>query len=186
VNTADLSAYITAQGVENGRQNLDGMFFKLEAPAGGQPGEQAYFRYSGAFYSHWDYDSATGKYLRFSDTNNDYDNRNEQYTQLTDLLTGQPIASANVVMLLVPYEYYDQSADVVDVLFTGSGTASAFRDGQVYQVKWKRNDMDVVSLTYADGTPFPLKPGNTWFEVMGTSSTIQQTGKSWRYVFSIP
>ncbi len=37
VNTAELSAFITARGVENGRQNLDGMFFKLEAPAGGQP-----------------------------------------------------------------------------------------------------------------------------------------------------
>ena len=186
VNTADLSAYITSQGVENGKQNLDGMSFKLEPPTGGQPAGQIYVRYSGAFYSRWDYDPTTGTYLRFSDTVDDYDNKNEQYAQLTDLLTGQPIASNNVVVLLVPYEYYDQTADVVDVLFTGSGMAYAFRDGQLYQVKWRRNDMDVVSLTYTDGTPFPFKPGNTWFEVMGVSSQIHQTGTSWRFVHAIP
>lgn len=186
VNTADLSAYITARGVENGRQDLDGMFFKLEAPAGGQPGEQAYVRYSGAYYSRWDYDSTTGKYLRFSDTLNDYNNVKEEYAQLTDLLTGQPIASDNVVVLLVTYEYYDQAADVVDVLFTGSGTAYAFRDGQVYLVKWQRNDMDVVSLTYEDGTPFPFKPGNTWFEVMGISSTVQPAKQGWHFTHKVP
>ena len=186
VNTAELSAYITARGVENGRQNLDGMQFKTEAPAGGQPGNQVYVRFSGAFYSRWDYDSTAGEYLRFSDTVNDYDKQNEQYTQLTDRLTNQPISAANVVVLLVTYEYYDKDADVVDVLFTGSGKAVAFRDGQAYLVKWQRNDMDVVSLTYDDGSAFSLKPGNTWYEVMGTSSTIQQTPQGWRYTHLIP
>ena len=52
----------------NGRQNLNGMFFNLTAPAGGQPGTQVYVRYSGAIYNRWDYDPASGKYLRFSDT----------------------------------------------------------------------------------------------------------------------
>ena len=42
VNTADLSAYATSKGIENGRQNLDGMSFKLEAPAGGQAREAGY------------------------------------------------------------------------------------------------------------------------------------------------
>ena len=55
VNTADLSAYATQQGF-NGVQNLDNMFFKLDAPAGGQPGAQIYVHYSGAIYNRWDYD----------------------------------------------------------------------------------------------------------------------------------
>ena len=189
VNTADLSAYITAQGVENGRQNLDGMSFKLEAPAGGQPGKQAILRYSGAIYNRWDYDPTTGKYLRFSDTVDDVDNHNEQYAQLTDRLANQPIAFDNVVVLFIAHEVYSTDSHgnkIYDILFSGSGDAYAFRDGQMYQVKWQRNDTDVVSLTNLDGTPFAFKPGTTWFEVVGLNSTLSQGERGWRFTHLMP
>ena len=184
VNTADLSAYATSKGIQNGRQNLDGMSFKLESPAGGQPGKQVIVRYSGVIYNRWDYDASTGKYLRFSDTLNDYDNLNEQYAQSTDRLTNQPIAFNNVVVLYVTHELY--SPGIYDTLFSGSGDGYAFRDGQVYQVKWQRNDTDVVSLANPDGTPFPFRPGTTWFEVVGVNSTVQQTDQGWRFTHQMP
>jgi len=183
VNTADLSAYATLKGI-NGRQNLDGMSFKLKSPAGGQPGKQVIVRYSGSIYNRWDYDPTTGKFLRFSDTLDDFDVQNEKYAQLTDRLTNQPIAFDNVVVLYVTYELY--SPGIYDILFSGSGDGYAFRDGQVYQVKWQRNDTDVVSLTNPDGTPFPFKPGTTWFEVVGTNSTVQQTDQGWRFTHQMP
>ena len=162
VNTADLSAFITAKGVENGRQNLDGMSFKLAAPTTGQPGKQAIVHYSGSIYNRWDYDPTTGKYLRFSETADAFNTgQNEQYAQLTDRLTGQPLAFDNVVVLYVNHELY--SPGIYDILLSGSGDAYAFRDGQMYQVKWQRGDTDVVSLTNPDGTPFAFKPGTTWF-----------------------
>jgi hypothetical protein len=185
VNTADLSAYATKKGIQNGRQNLDGMFFKLEAPGGGQPGVQFVVRYSGEIYNRWDYDPATGKYLRFSDTAEDYNaGQSEQYAQLTDRLTNQPIAFNNVVVLYATHELY--SPGIYDILFSGSGDGYTFRDGQVYQVKWQRNDTDVVSLTNPDGTPFPFKPGTTWFEVVGINSTVQQTDQGWRFTHQMP
>jgi hypothetical protein len=184
VNTAELSAYATSKGIQNGRQNLDGMSFNAQAPAGGQPGTQVFIRYSGVIYNRWDYDPATGKYLRFSDTVNDYDNVKEQYAQLTDRLTNQPIAFNNVVVLYVTHELY--SPEIYDILFSGSGDGYAFRDGQAYQVKWQRNDTDVVSLTNLDGTAFTFKPGNTWFEVVGIGSQVQQTGQSWRFLHLMP
>jgi len=184
VNTADLSAYATSKGIQNGRQNLDGMSFKLESPAGGQPGKQVIVRYSGVIYNRWDYDASTGKYLRFSDTLNDYDNLNEQYAQSTDRLSNQPIAFNNVVVLYVTHELY--SPGIYDILFSGSGDGYAFRDGQVYQVKWQRNDTDVVSLANPDGTPFPFRPGTTWFEVVGVNSTVQQTDQGWRFTHQMP
>ena len=186
VNTADLSAYITAQGVENGRQNLDGMSFDPAAPAAGQPGTQLFVRYSGVIYNRWDYDSVSGKYLRSADNADDYDNNNEQYVQSTDLLTGKPIAFDNVVVLFVITDHYIVSPEVVDIQFVGTGTAYAFRDGQVTQVTWKRDPTSVVSLTNADGTPFPFKPGTTFFEVMGAGSQVQQTGQSWRFIHAMP
>ena len=189
VNTADLSAYATTKGIQNGRQNLDGMFFKLKAPDGGQPGKQAIVRYSGVIYNRWDYDPTTGKYLRFSDTLDDFDVRNEQYAQLTDRLTNQPIAFDNMVVLLVTHEVYSTDSHgnkITDILFSGSGDGYAFRDGQVYKVKWQRNDPDVVSLINPDGTPFPFKPGTTWFEVVGVNSTAQQTDQGWRFTHQMP
>jgi hypothetical protein len=184
VNTADLSAYATKKGI-NAKQDLNGMFFKLAVPDGGQPATQALVRYSGAIYNRWDYDPASGTYLRFSDTADAIDvNQPEQYAQLTDRLTNQPIAFDNLVILYVNHELY--SPGIYDILLSGSGAAYAFRDGQMYQATWQRNDTGVVSLTNPDGTPFAFKPGTTWFEVVGFNSTIQQTDQSWRFTHYMP
>lgn len=184
INTADLSAYLTAKGVENGRQNLDGMSFNLTTPPAGQLGAQVYVRYSGVIYNRWDYDPSIGKYLRFSDSANDYNNLDEQYVQSTDRLTNQPIAFDNIVVLYATHEIY--SPGIYDILFSGSGDGYAFRDGQAYHVKWQRNNTNVVSLTNLDGTLFTFKPGTTWFEVIGASSRVQQTNPSWRFIHLMP
>lgn len=187
VDTAKLSNYITQKGVENGRQNLDGMSFQPEAPAGGLEVGQFTVRFSGAIYNHWEYDAKLGKYLRFSDVDSDFNGgRDEKYAQVTDRLTNQPLAFSNVVVLFASNEYYNRSPEVIDIQFLGSGTAYAFRDGQVYQVQWQRNLTDVVSLTYPDGSPFPFKPGNTWFEVIGQKSTVEQTDKGPRFTNLMP
>jgi hypothetical protein len=183
VNTADLNAYATRIGI-NGRQNLDGMSFKLPAPSGDQPVSQVYVRYSGAIYNRWDYDPATDRYLRFVDDVDDYNNNNPKYVQLTDRLTNQPIAFDNLVVLYVVHEVY--SPGIYDIQLNGSGDGYAFRDGQAYQVKWQRNSTDVVSLTNLDGTPFSFKPGTTWFEVVGTNSTLQQTPPVWQFTHYMP
>lgn len=184
-NTADLSAYITQKGVANGQQNLDGMTFKLPAPAGGQPVGHIYVRYSAAIYNRWDYDPATGKYLRFSDTADDLTGgQNEHYAQLTDRLTKQPVAFDNLVVLYITHQLY--SPGIYDILFSGSGQAYAFRDGQAYPVRWQRNDPNVVSLMNPDGTSFAFKPGTTWFEVVGTGSRVQQTAQGWRFTHIMP
>ena len=185
VNTADLSAFITQKGIENGRQNLDGMSFKLDPPAGGQAVSHIYARYSAAIYNRWDYDTAAGKYLRFSDTTEDLNSgQSEQYAQLTDRLTNQPIAFDNLVILYINHELY--AANIYDILFSGLGTGFAFRDGQAYQVNWQRNDTDVVSLSNPDGTPFAFKPGATWFEVVGLNSTLSQGEQGWRFTHLMP
>ncbi|MGD0753292.1 MAG: DUF3048 domain-containing protein [Anaerolineales bacterium] len=184
VNTADLSAYATKRGI-NGEQNLNNMFFNLQAPEGGLAGTQLYVHYSAATYNRWDYDPVSGKYLRFSDTA-DVTNigQTEQYAQLTDQLTNQPVGFDNVVVLYVNHELY--SPGIYDILLSGSGDAFAFRDGQAYKVQWQRNATEVVSLTKPDGSPFPFKPGTTCFEVIGLQSTVAQSGQSWRFTHQMP
>jgi hypothetical protein len=186
--TSALSAYVTNRGVENGRQNLDGMTFNPEVPAGGVIGSQLYVRYSGDNYTRWDYDSSTGQYLRFQD--NVYDTgQGEDYLPLTDRLNDQQISAANVVVILVRHEYYQQPPnEIVDILLSGSGTAYAFRDGQMYQVQWNRPSTNsVLTLSNPDGSTFPFKPGNTWFQVVGVSTQAsQQNDDTWRFNFLFP
>jgi Protein of unknown function (DUF3048) C-terminal domain/Protein of unknown function (DUF3048) N-terminal domain len=187
-DTAAMSAHVTATGVSNGRQNLDGMTFNPTVPVSGTIGTQVYVRYSGDNYTRWDYDAATGKYLRFQD--NVFDTgQGEEYVPLTDRLNNQQISSSNVVVILARHEYYQQPPnEIIDILLSGSGTAYAFRDGKMYQVVWNRPTINsVLSLTYPDGTPFPYKPGTTWFQVVGvTTKATQESTGTWRFNFLQP
>ncbi len=187
-DTAAMSAHITAQGVSNGRQNLDGMTFDSTVPTGGSTGAQVYVRYSGDNYVRWDYDPSSGKYLRFQD--NVFDTgQGEEYTPLTDRLNDQQISTPNVVVILARHEYYQQPpAEIIEIQLSGTGTAYAFRDGQMYQVQWNRPTINsVLSLTNSDGTPFPYKPGTTWFQVVGVSTKVtEESAGAWRFNFFQP
>jgi hypothetical protein len=189
-NTIDLTTYINKLNVAGGnkRQNLDGFLFKLQAPAGGEPAAQLFVRYSSAIYNRWDYDPEKRKYFRFSDVENDFESgQNEVYQQLTDRLTGEPISADNVVVMVIPHEYILRSPEIVDIIASGRGKAYLFRDGRKFDLRWYRNAKDqLFTLVDKDEKPFPLKPGNTWFEVVGTSTILENAGKGWRFTFNIP
>lgn len=189
-NTADLTALINNRKVAggNGRQNLDGFHFNYDPPIQGALAGQVYVRYSAAIYNRWDYDAQTDKYFRFSDTQDDFEQgKNEVYEQLTDRLTGEPISADNLVLLYVTHQYYTLRPEIVDIVMSGPGKVYLFRDGQVFELTWYRNALDdLFILVDQDGKPFPLKPGNTWFEIVGTSTKATNEGSNWRFVFQIP
>lgn len=185
LNTAKLQDYLKEAQIDNSRQNLDGMFFQLGAPAGGTPINSFFVRFSSAIYNRWDYDTATGRYLRYSDSQN-ADTAPEAYQQLTDRVTGQPIAVDNVVMIQVLHEDREPNPEVEmpDMNLVGEGTAYIARDGQMYPVKWQRKtNNDVLTLVNSDGTLFPFKPGQTWFEVLDLYSTVTTEGSTMRFNF---
>ncbi len=190
VNTKEMGNFIVGKGADNNRPNLDGMTFKLTVPANGQPATKIFNRYSISAYSRWDYDSASGRYLRYQDTQEDSNGSGEVYDALIDKITGVQISTANVVVLVAPHKFLVRSggSEIVDIELTGSGTAYAYRDGNVYQVTWNRADTEsVLTLTNADGSAFPFKPGNTWFEVVGKSTLISNPeAGAWRFENSFP
>ncbi len=190
VNTAEMGKFIAAKGVDNSRQKLDGMTFKLAPPANGQPATKIFNRYSISAYSRWDYDSASGRYLRFQDTQEASDGAGEGYAPLNDKITGIQISAANVVVIMAPHKFVVKSggSEIVNIELSGSGTAYAYRDGNVYQVSWNRaNDDSVLSLTFPDGTAYPFKPGNTWFEVVGKTTLITNPeSTTWRFENQFP
>ena len=186
--TSEIHGYINNQGVDDSRQNLDGMYFNLEPPKGGQEGNQVAVRYSGDDYVTWEFDSSNGNYLRFQDDSFDT-GQGETYAPLTDRNNDEQISAENVVVVLMEHSYYRKPpAEIVEILVSGSGPAYLFRDGQVFEVRWNIPATDsVLFLTDQDGTPIPYKPGNTWYQVVGNSSTISNPEENtWRFEFLVP
>ena len=147
-----------------------------------------YVRYSGDNYARWDYDPNTGSYLRYQD--NFYDQgEGEQYAALTDRLNDQQVTAENVVVIIAPHQYYQQPPnEIVEVLLSGSGVAYAMRDGQLYKITWNRPaNSSVLFLTFADGSRYPFKPGQTWFQVMGSNTLVSQPDDGvWRFNHQMP
>ena len=189
-NTADLTNYINGRKVEggNGRQNLDGLAFNHQAPSSGAPANHVTVRYSAAIYNRWDYDPTTGKYLRFSDQKDDFDAKNETYAPLIDRLTGQQVSADNVLVLYTNHKYFSQKPEVVDITLSGSDKAILFRDGQAFQLRWQATKpLDALfNLIGPNGQTFPLKPGNTFIEVVGASTKMEKNAPEWRFTFQTP
>lgn len=186
--TQAMSAYADSRNVANERQMLDGMTFDSMLPAGGAPANQVFVRYSSDDYVRWDFDPLSGKYLRFQDNVLD-SGQGEEYAPLIDRLNDQQVTADNVVVLVARHEFYQQPPnEIIEIYLSGSGIAYAFRDGQVYQVRWNRPMTNsVVFLTNMDGTPFPYHPGATWYQVVGEATSITQPdATTWRFNFSFP
>ncbi len=183
-----VSAYETKKNNDNTKQNLDGMLFAANTPQGGKSAGQVYTRYSFALYSRWDYDPTTGRYLRFQDSQNDENGAGEKYEPFIDRTTNQQIAADNVVVLVVADDYVQRPPnEIVDIQLSGQGQAYAYRDGQVYDVRWNRPTVDsVLYLTFPDGTRYPFKPGNTFIQIVNKESTIKTLDDgSWHFTYYI-
>jgi hypothetical protein len=186
--TSEIHDFVKNQGVDDSRQNLDGMYFNLEIPDDGQVGNQVTIRYSGDDYVLWEYDPSSDKYLRFQDDSFDQ-GEGETFAPLIDRNNEEQITADNVVVLLMEHSYYRKPpSEIVEILMSGSGPAYIFRNGMAYEVRWNIPAPDsVLFLTYPDGTPFPYNPGNTWYQVVGQYSTISNPEEeTWRFEFLIP
>lgn len=203
-DTSAMNDYLKIAGIDNSRQNLEGMFFQMDPPAGGQTADQIFVRFSGAIYNRWDWHADKRQYVRYAELANDVDRNNPQYGLLTDRNDDTPIVADSLVTICVPHRYFFKSdeIDVVEIIPSpesgsvtscdgntyagGSGPAWIARDGVIYKVTWKRSQTtDLISLYGADDQPFAFKPGRTWVEVIGASSTVTQEGKDWKFDFHI-
>ena len=193
-DTAAVRTYLKSVGVNDRRQNLNGMTFSPLTPDGGQSINRINVRYSVSAYLYWQYDASTGRYFRFQDNQEDLGGLGEGFHQLVDRLNNQPIQADNVVVLTmshchaiyVPPEGDIPAIEIVDMDFVGSGVAYAFRNGQAYEVKWVRPSNDwVVYLIKNDGTPYFFKPGTTWFQVITDKSSLSAVDDDIQFDFHL-
>lgn len=149
----------------NQAQELRGMDFAPEAPEGGQPATQIDIPYpSRDMVVEWRYDSASESYLRW-----------QAGVPHLDAASGEQISATNVVVVYATHVDTDIFEDEprrnhpsVQIQLWGSGPAVVFRDGQAFEGLWARPKRESM-LVFRDSAgqiPIPLKPGNTWIELV--------------------
>ena len=172
-STKDLWDTTTSLGL-NARQDLHGMAFFPDPPAGGAPARTIHLNFHlDDNVTEWRYDPATGRYARWVDTATP-----GELTSHTDAVNGQPLTAANVVVLYVNHVPTDIVEDFAygghcgyEIQLWGNGPAKLFRDGQAYDVAWVRfNVNDVIGFVGPNNKVVPFKPGNTWFEILNLNS----------------
>jgi hypothetical protein len=187
-NTTALTEFIAKRN-GNYRPDLTGMHFADRLPSGGEIGLNVYTRYSLFMYNWWQYSVETGKYLRSQETVGYPNPEKVSYEEHVDDLTGERISADNVVVLIVPHEYFIKTAttEIIDIHLEGQGRGYVFREGFAFPIIWSRPpDGGVLNLLFPDGGHFPLKPGNTWYQVVSEQSTVERFGIDWTFTFAMP
>jgi hypothetical protein len=154
------------------------------------PGNLMYAYYSEDDYHYWSYLPETGEYVRYQEKNDTRNGKQESYTPLVDRVNGTTVHAANVVYLFAYHTFADsfQAEDeVYHIDLTGSGEAYVFRDGLGIVARWSRSFANQpLALTDAKGAMIYLKPGITFYEMLGTNSYVDQGDGEWTFHHATP
>ena len=149
----------------NERQDLTGLHFSVDPPEGGQPAAHINIPYpSRDMIVEYRYDPDLGAYLRW-----------DGGSPHLDAATGEQIAVTNVVVVYANHVDTDIYEDEprrnhpsVQIQLWGTGPVVVLRDGVAYEGLWARPQRDQM-LVFRDAKgqlPIPLKPGNTWIQLV--------------------
>lgn len=177
-------------GVDNTRPPLRSGFFSYLPPQAALPAERIFTQYSADDYNYWQYLRTENRYLRYQETNDVHKEKPASYAPLTDALTGLAVKADNVVVLFVSHRFANSNEaedEVYHIDLYGSGQAYIFRDGLALEATWKRTHLNQpLLLTNALGAPVYLKPGVTFYQVIGLTSEAWVDGADWHFSFSAP
>ena len=180
-NTETLWKVATQKGMNTPPKPTGAWAFSEGAPAGGKNAASLAIPYPQLYKVlsvGWRYDAGSGRWLRTL-----------AGKPAIDKADGKQISAANVVVLiantvetLIPEQGTKlvrggcQSNASVEVQLWGSGPVKILRDGKVYEGKWVRADRRApFRFVDAQGKDIPLKPGNSWWQVVptGMAATVQ-------------
>lgn len=124
--------------------------------------------YRPLFGVRYEYDAATRAYTRFQNGVREVDPAN-----------GEAVAAKNIVIIHTDVHSTDAFGldpagnQKLDMVLTGAGPGSVFRDGRRQDVTWSRPDIfDVFVLRNATGEVVRLSPGQTWIHIVPKDWTI--------------
>ncbi len=180
----------TKNGLENERPMIRNGFFSEMVPLSELGGTRMYTYYSEDSYNYWDYDPKTKQYIRYQELSDTRNGKPESYDVLIDSATGEAVHAANVVFMLVHHNFsntFDEEDEVYQIDLVDSGEAYVFRDGVGIPARWIRTNKDQpLLLTTVNGAPIYLRPGITFYEVLGAASYVDQDAGEWNFHHSTP
>ena len=189
---------LARKDADNQRQELHGSFFSADPPVGGVLVDRIFTHYSKCDYNYWEYVPQTGRYVRYQEVSKiqtpvhleDCSDTPETYAPLTDALTQEQVAADNVIELFVSHTFANQNEqedEIYHINLIDSGSAFVFRDGQAYPARWMRTEIgQPLLLTTPAGQPIYLRPGTSFYEVIGETSTDWSDGGDWHFEFHTP
>ena len=110
--------------------------------------------------SMFEFDTATGKYKRFSGGE-----------QTVDLDTKDAVLLDNIFIIEAKHRFID-SYGRREIDLESGGKAYLLQKGKVNQVEWKNKNGEIVPVT--NGAEIPLVPGKTWINVVPTNPGLQK------------
>ncbi|MCB0222295.1 MAG: DUF3048 domain-containing protein, partial [Anaerolineae bacterium] len=127
----------------------------------------------------WEYDDATGRYLRFTTDEPHMD------------FNGGQVSAANVVIYFADHQDTDivedsAGATSIRIIVNGFGPAWLVRDGKLLKGNWETDGRETPRFIFGDGSPMPFKPGNTWVEVVPLDYAIEIDGATQEFEGQIP
>ena len=177
-------------GLDNQRQAIRSGFFSEAVPGSDLLGVRISTYYSVDSYNYWLYRPETQQYVRYQETSDTRNGKPESYDVLMDAVTANAVHASNIVYLLAPHTFsntFDQEDEVYQIDLTGSGEAFVFRDGIGILAKWYRTNKDhPLLLATLNGAPIYLRPGITFYQVLGARSYVDQDAGEWHFHHEVP
>jgi Tol biopolymer transport system component len=150
---------------------LTGSVFSPEIPSG-VPARRISIPYRGNSSVSYRYQPASGRYLRFVQGQPHLDGSSQKQ-----------LSAANVIVQHVPHLETDIVEDSlgstsIRIILTGQGQAEIFRDGVMIKGLWRREERkEMTRYLDREGKPIPLKPGNSWIQLVPTTMAIEVGGR---------
>jgi len=189
-NTLLWADCVARDGLENRRPSLRSGFFSEAPPQPDLLGIQMFTYYSVDSYNYWLYRPETQQYVRYQERADTRNDKPESYDVLMDAVTATAVHATNVVFLLASHTFsntFDEEDEVYKIDLTGSGEAFVFRDGVGIVARWYRTSQDQpLLLSSLNGAPIYLRPGITFYQVLGARSYVDQDAGEWHFHHETP
>ncbi len=185
IDATKLEDVARSQKNQLGQNALSGMRFDPALPDGGQDGKVLWLPYNFLNQIFWRYNAADGSYHRFQDNAD-----GQTFSEFSDRLNGDALTYENVVVLFADHHRYAETLIDIDLGYITKMPALLFRDGKMYKIYWTSKNEEYEKTTgkvrpirFIDenGDPFPLKPGQTWVEIVPRGARYNETVDSTLY-----
>jgi hypothetical protein len=178
-NVAGLYDRAEEEGIDTAPQDLHGMAFSAATPENGRGLNGIDLGYRSTTVQ-WDWDAASGHWLRSQDGEAHFDENDVQLFADNVAI----IEADHIDQDPVREGYWGAVNYATQPILTGSGRLFLLRDGQYFEGEWRRADAE-SPLEFYDlaGNALPFKPGKTfinmlprWFNGFQLAFDLTETG----------